>query len=101
MQSVQAVEPQQNSVQDSLQPLNEPTPQLRRAATAITPNKPMLVTIPYQSLPQWVGIQKRLRLVPGITAVMPVRVSPSSAQVRIVTNASTSRDWPKSGDAGL
>lgn len=46
------------------------------------------VTVPYQSLQQWLDIQKRLRMVPGVSSVLPVRVSSSSAQVRISTTVS-------------
>ena len=48
----------------------------------------VLVTVPYQSLQQWLGIQRRLRMVPGMKSVVPLRVSPSSAQVSIKTNLS-------------
>jgi hypothetical protein len=50
------------------------------------------VIVPYQSLQQWVSIQRRLRTVPGIQSVTPIRVSSSSAQVRIVTSTSNTDD---------
>jgi hypothetical protein len=46
----------------------------------------VIVTVPYQSLGQWVGIQKRLRQVDGVLNILPIRVSPSSAQIELVTN---------------
>lgn len=46
----------------------------------------MVVTVPYQSLAQWVGIQQNLRRVSGIQNIAPIRVSPSSAQVRLSAN---------------
>lgn len=55
-------------------------------------NQPMIVTIPYQSLQQWVAIQNRLRLVAGITSVVPMRVSPSSAKARLTTNVGNTAD---------
>jgi len=61
----------------------------------ITAGMPFMVTVPYQSLPQWVGIQKRLRLVPSIKMMMPLRVSPSSAQVRLITATSDSNALQK------
>ena len=53
------------------------------AETETPLNTPLTVTVPYQSLQQWVGIQKRLKLVAGIKSALPMRLSSSSAQVRI------------------
>lgn len=50
------------------------------------------VTVPYQSLQQWVAIQHRLRLVQGVTGIIPIKVSPSSAQVRINTTVTNATD---------
>jgi hypothetical protein len=52
----------------------------------------LTVTVPYQSLQQWVSIQRRLRAVPGIRAVMPVRVSATGAQVKLMTSTSNTDD---------
>ena len=52
---------------------------------------PVIVTIPYQNLPQWVSIQRRLRSVVGVQNVLPIRVAPSSAEVQIVTNETTAQ----------
>ena len=49
----------------------------------------MSVTVPYQSLQQWVGIQQNLRRVSGVQNIVPVRISPSSAQVQLATNVSS------------
>lgn len=59
---------------------SETSPVLPLAA----PGTPMSVTVPYQSLGQWVSIQRRLRRVTGVASVVPMRVSPSSANVRLV-----------------
>lgn len=48
----------------------------------------LFVTVPYQSLAQWVGIQQRLRRVAGVSGIQPVRLSPSSAQIRLITTIS-------------
>ncbi len=48
----------------------------------------LVVTVPYQSFAQWVDIQKRLRRVAGVQNILPIRVSPSSAQVELVTGIS-------------
>jgi len=52
----------------------------------------LMITVPYQTLQQWVSIQKRLRMVPGIQSIIPVRVSASSAQVRVTTSTTTTDD---------
>lgn len=65
------------------------------AATEQVPSRvsgPILVVVPYQSLQQWIGIQRRLRMVPGMKGVVPLRVSPSSAQVSLTTTLSSSTD---------
>ncbi len=53
--------------------------------TAAASPAPMIVTIPYQNLPQWVNIQRRLRSVPGVVNIVTIRVAPSSAEVQIIT----------------
>lgn len=59
------------------------------AAPVVATGGTMSVVVPYQSLQQWVSIQSRLRRVPGISNVLPIRVSPSSAQVRLMTTLQT------------
>jgi hypothetical protein len=49
----------------------------------------LVVTVPYQSLSQWVAIQQRLRSVPGVKNIVPMRLSPSSAQVRFFISGNT------------
>jgi hypothetical protein len=49
----------------------------------------LVVTVPYQSLSQWVDIQQRLRRVPGVKNIVPMRLSPSSAQVRFFIGGDT------------
>lgn len=75
------------TVQDQEQ---QPLPEQELDGPVVAPintqSEPMLVTIPYQSLQQWVGIQNRLRLTAGITSIVPLRVSPSSAKVRLTAN---------------
>lgn len=68
-------------VAETLEAVPEPA-----AASAVASS--LVVTIPYQSLRQWIGIQKRLRMVPGVKSVVPLRVSPSSARVNITTTLS-------------
>ena len=64
-------------------------------AAQIAANVPIMVTIPYQSLGQWVATQRRLHMVQGIRTIMPLRVSPSSAQVRIIPAISSIDDLKK------
>lgn len=52
---------------------------------------PIVVTIPYQNLPQWVSIQRRLRTVQGVKNIVPIRVAPSSAEVQIITSETSAR----------
>lgn len=58
------------------------------AQAPIDRNTPITVTVPYQTLQQWVGIQARLRQTVNVQSIVPMRVSPSSAQVRLMTTAS-------------
>lgn len=58
----------------------------------ISGSGPIIVTIPYQSLQQWIAIQRRLRMVPGVKSVVPLRVSPSSAQVSLKSGLSNNAD---------
>jgi hypothetical protein len=44
------------------------------------------ITVPYQTLAQWVKIQQKIRRVAGIKAIVPIRVSPSSAQINVITS---------------
>lgn len=66
------------------------------AATGIHNNQPFEATIPYQSLQQWVAIQNRLRRVSGVVSVVPLRVSPSSAKVRLTANIDNMGDFQRS-----
>ncbi len=57
--------------------------------TTIGPTADVAVTVPYQTLAQWVRIQQSLRHVTGVKNVLPIRVSPSSAQVQLATDVPT------------
>jgi hypothetical protein len=84
----------ETSSASSVETVTEELP-VASAATPSISGGQLVVTIPYQSLQQWVGIQRRLRLVPGVKSIIPIRLSPSSAQVRILTTTSSSEDFTR------
>lgn len=65
-------------------PQQQPQPAIDTSAH--TAGTPVVVTVPYQSLVQWVSIQKRVRQVHGVKMIVPAQVSPSSAQLKIITS---------------
>jgi hypothetical protein len=65
----------------------EEKPQIPAASVEGLAEQDLVVTVPYQTLGEWVSIQRRLRGVPGVKTLVTMRVSPASAEVRIIASA--------------
>lgn len=83
-----AVSPAMNMIledQGIIPPKTEVSPVIPQNNTTIATStlQELQVTVLYQSLRQWVDIQKRLRRVPGIKGIIPIRLSPSHAKISI------------------